>query len=132
MAAVAALAGCGSEKTFTAAEFVGQVNEQGVSLELGRQLPAGSDAEAIYAVTLPRLPGEPRPAPDEEGSGKGPNGTLYVYGDSGGAEDELDACRASAGLLCFRAANVVLVFDQEVSGISAQRLGVAIERLGSG
>ena len=125
-----AFAGCGSEKTFTASEFVDQVTEQGVSLELGRQLPAGSDADAVYAVTLPRLPGEPR-ASGEEGSGGGPNGTLYVYGDPGGAGDRLDACRASAGLLCFRAANIVVVFDQDVGAISAQRLGVAIQRLGS-
>ena len=127
-----ALAGCGtSEKTFTASGFVDQVNEQGVSLELGRQLPTGSDADSVYAVTLPRLPGEPR-APDTEGSGRDPIGTLYVYGDPGGAGDRLDACRASGGLLCFRAANIVVVFDQEVGAISAQRLGVAIERLGSG
>ena len=126
-----AFAGCGSsEKTFTAAEFVDQVNEQGVSLELGRQLPAGSDADAVYAVTLPSLPGEPRAA-DEEGSGRGPNGTLYVYGDPGGAGDRLDACRASGGLLCFRAANIVVVFDQDVGAISSQRLGVAIQRLSS-
>jgi hypothetical protein len=129
--AALAVASCGSEKTFTASEFVDQINEQGVSLELGRQLPAGSDAEAVYAVTLPRLPGEPRPAPDHEASGHGPNGTLYAYGDSGGAGDELDACRASGGLLCFRAANVVVIFDQDVGRISAQRLGVAIQRLGS-
>jgi hypothetical protein len=132
-AAVAALlvgAGCGSEKTLTASEFVGQVNEQGVSLKLGRQLPAGSQAESVYAVTLPRLPGEPRPA-DEEGSGRGPNGTLYAYGGSGAAGDQLDACRASGGLLCYRAANIVVVFDQAESGISAEQLGVAIMRLGS-
>jgi hypothetical protein len=126
-----ALAGCGSEKTFTASEFVDQVNEQGVSLELGRQLPSGGDADAVYAVTLPPLRGEPRPAPDAEGSGRGPNGTLYAFGDSGAAGDQLDACRASGGLLCFRAANIVVVFDQEEGGISAQRLGVAIQRLGT-
>jgi hypothetical protein len=125
------LAACGSEKSLTASEFVDQVNEQGVSLELGRQLPAGSDADAVHAVTLPRLPGEPRPVPDRESSGHGPNGTLYVYGDSGGAGEELDACRASGGLLCFRAANVVVVLDQQESGISAQRLSLAIQRLAS-
>ena len=125
-----ALAGCGDEKTFTGSEFVAEVNEQGVTLRLGRQLAAGGDADQVYAVTLPRLRGEPAPPPGEEGGGHGPNGTLYVYGDSGGAGDELDACRASGGLLCFRAANVVVVLDEQ-SGLEAQRLGLAIRRLGS-
>jgi hypothetical protein len=135
LAAVAAvaIAGCGtSEKTFTASEFIDQVDEQGVALELGRQLPAGGGADEIYAITLPRLPGEPRPPSGEEGGGRGPNGTLYVYGDEGGAGDELDACRASAGLLCFRAANIVVVLDEDTGGIQAQRLGLAIRRLASG
>jgi hypothetical protein len=133
LSALAALAvgGCGSEKTFTASEFVGQVDEQGVALELGRRLSAGGGADEIYAVTLPRLPGEPRPSPSEEGGGRGPNGTLYVYGGEGGAEDRLDACRASGGLLCFRAANIVVVLDEESGPIQAQRLGLAIMRLGS-
>lgn len=129
LAAMAA-AGCGSEKTFTASEFVDQVNRQEVLLRQGRQIPAGGGAEQVYAVTLPRLPGEPRPAP-EEGNGRGPNGSLYVYGDVGGADEKLDACRNSGGLICFRAANVVVVFDQGEAGISAQRLGLAIQRLGS-
>ena len=125
------IAGCGSEKTFTAPEFVDQVREQGVPLSLGHELASGGGADHLYAITLPRLPGEPPPAPGEEGAANGPNGSLYVYDDTGGASDELDACRASAGLLCFRAANVVVVLDQEDAGIAAQRLGLAIRRLSS-
>jgi hypothetical protein len=124
-----ALAGCGSQKTFTASDFVGKVKAQGVSLHLGRQLATQGGAKQLYAITLPRLPGEPAPPPDEEG-GRGPNGSLYVYDDADGAGNELRACRASQGLLCFRAANVVVVLDQDTGGIAAQQLGVAITRLG--
>jgi hypothetical protein len=111
-AALAALAGCGEERTFTASEFVDQVNEKGVSLRLGRQLQTSGDAESLNAVTLP-----------------GASGSLYVYADSGGASDQLEACRASAGLICFRAANVVVVLDEESGALGAQRLGVAIKGL---
>jgi hypothetical protein len=123
--------GCGSaQQTFTAAEFVDRVTKQGVSMKLGRQLPAQSDAKELYAVSLPPLPGEPPPPPGSEG-GRGAHGSLYVCGDKGGADDELEACRASAGLLCFQASNVVVVLDGEGDGLEAQRLGVAMQRLRS-
>jgi hypothetical protein len=131
-AAVIALlaSACGGGKTFTASEFVDQVNEQGVSMRLGKKLPAASDAKELYAVFLPPLRGEPAPAPGQEG-GPGASGSLYVYGDTDGADDELKACRASAGLVCFQASNVVVVLNGESGGIGAQRLGVAIQRLRS-
>ena len=110
--AVAAPAACGDERKLTASGFVDQVNEQGVSLQLGRELETTGGAEQLYAVTLP-----------------GASGSLYVYGDTGGASDQLDACRASAGLICFRAANVVVVLDEESSPLATQRLAVAIEGL---
>ena len=128
LALAAALVSCGSERTFTASEFVDDVNEQGVSLRLGRELETTGGAEQLYAVTLPPLPGEPRPESEHEGGG-GASGSLYVYADTGGASDQLDACRASAGLICFRAANVVVVLDEESSPLATQRLAVAIEGL---
>ena len=128
--ATLAAAGCGGEQTLTAAEFTQQVKEQGVSIRLGRQLPTSGDADQLYAVRLPSLPGQPPPPPDSEGNGSA-SGTLYVYGDAGGAGDELDACRAAGGLLCFRASNIVVVLDEETGGLQAQRLSVAIRRLGS-
>jgi hypothetical protein len=129
LGASAVATGCGnSGPTFTAAEFVDQVNEQGVSMKLGRQLRAQSDAKELYAVNLPPLPGSPAPPPGEEG-GPGASGSLYVYDDAGGAGDELRACRASAGLVCFQAANIVVVLSGESGGIEARRLAVAIQRL---
>jgi hypothetical protein len=124
----ASVAGCGSERTFTASEFVDRISAQGLSIQLGRRLPSGANAKEIYAVSLPPLPGEPKPPPGSEGS-PGASGSLYVYGDTGGAGDELDACRASGGLLCFRASNIVVVLGDEGSRLEARRLGVAIRRL---
>jgi hypothetical protein len=120
--------GCGSTQMFTASEFADRINAEGVSIKLGRQLPSGGNAKELYAVALPPLPGEPAPRRGSEGD-PGASGTLYVFGDTGGADDQLDGCRGSGGLLCFRAANIVVVLDDEGSGLEAQRLAVAMKRL---
>jgi len=126
---VAILAGgCGSGPTFTASEFVDRINEEGVTMRLGRQLSAGGDARELYAIRLPPLPGEPRPAPGQEG-GPGASGSLYVYDDTGAAADQLQACRASAGLVCFQAANIAVVLSGESGGLQARQLAVAVRRL---
>jgi hypothetical protein len=127
---VALAAGCSSGQTFTASEFVDRISAQGVSIQLGHRLPSGGEAKELFAVTLPPLPGEPAPPPGSEG-GRGASGSLYVYGDTGGADDQLRACRRSGGLFCFRASNIVVVLDEESSGLEARRLGVAIRRLAS-
>jgi hypothetical protein len=127
--AAASVAGCGSSSTLTASELIDRINAEGVSIELGKRLAGGGgDAEELYAVEMPPLPGEPKPPPGAE-SERGARGSLYVFGDTGGAEDQLGACRASGGLICFRAENIVIVLDEESSRLEAQRLGVAIRRL---
>jgi hypothetical protein len=122
------LAGCGNSQTFTASQFIDRINAQGVSFELGRQLTSGGNAKELYAVKLPPLPGEPAPAQGSEGDG-GASGTLYVFGDTGAADEQREACRGSGGLLCFQASNVVVILDDEGSGLEAQRLAVAMNRL---
>jgi hypothetical protein len=119
-------AGCGGSQTFTASEFVDRINAEGVSVELGRRLQSSGDAKELFAVRLPPLPGEPPPPPGAKG-GAGASGSLYVFGDTGGADDQTDACHRSGGLLCFRAANIVVVL--EGGGLEAQRLAVAMKRL---
>src|SRR3954447_3676867 len=126
--AVVLAAGCGGGQTFTASEFVDRINAQGVSIELGRRLHSGGGADEIYAVRLPPLPGEPPPPPGSEG-GRGASGSLYVFGDTGGASDQFDACGNSGGLLCFQASNIVVVLED--GGLEAQRLAVAMRRLAS-
>jgi hypothetical protein len=78
IAAVGAV-GCGGGPTLTAPDFVERVNEQGVAVHLGHELPSGSGADAIYEIELPPLPGEPVQAQgDEHGGGGGASGSLYL------------------------------------------------------
>jgi hypothetical protein len=128
IALVALSAGCGGGHDFTASQFVDRVNAEGVKMVLGERLPSGSGASELYAVSLPPLPGEPAPPSRSEG-GPGAHGTLYVYADSGGATVELDACRRSGGLLCFRAANIVVILSEEGTPIEASRLALAMRKL---
>ena len=119
--AALALAGCGEGRTFTAEEFVEEVNGEGVKLELGEELVTDRDDQELYAVELEpvaELPG------GEHGHA---GGSLSVSDEGEGADEELASCQASADLLCFRAANVVVVL--EGGGIEAEQLGVAIERI---
>ena len=122
-------AGCGEEQTLTPAEFVDRVNEEGVAISLGRQRRGGGEAKELYDIRLAPLPGLPPPAPGEHArEGIGANGTLYVFDDADGAEEQLAGCRASAGLTCFQAGNLVVLFGE--TSIEAQRLGVAVQRMG--
>jgi hypothetical protein len=122
------LAGCGGAQTLTASEFVERIKGEGVAIELGRKLATSGSAKELYAIDLPPLPGEPKPPPGSEG-GPGASGSLYVFGEVGGAEDQLKACQAAGGLICFRASNIVVVLDEESSPLAAQRLALAVKRL---
>jgi hypothetical protein len=122
------LAGCGTSHNLTASEFIDRINAEGVTIVLGQRLASSGDAKELYAVKLPPLRGEPKPPPGSDGE-RGAAGSLYVFGDVGGAEDQLKACQAATGLLCYRAQNIVVVLDEESSPIEARRLGVAISRL---
>jgi hypothetical protein len=118
--------GCSRSQSFTASEFVDRITAQGVSIELGRRLHSGGDAEELFAVRLPPLPGSPRPPQGAEGA-RGAIGSLYVFGDTGGADEQIAACHRSGGLLCFQAANIVVVLEE--GGLEAQRLAVAMKRM---
>jgi hypothetical protein len=118
--AALALAGCGEGRTFTAEEFVEQVRAEGVKLELGRELLTDRDDQELYAIEL-------EPVAELPGGEGHAGGSISVSEDSDGADDELASCNAAADLLCFRAANVVVVL--EGGGIEAEQLGVAIERI---
>jgi hypothetical protein len=118
--AVAAV-GCGSERKLSAEEFAEDVNAQGVGFELGERLISADEDKQVYAVELEavaKLPGS---------NGGHTGGSLAVHEDTEEAETGMRACQSSADLLCYRAANVVVVLES--GGIEAQRLGVAIENL---
>lgn len=95
------VAGCGDgSQTLTASEFVDRINAEGVPIVLGERLAISGEEDELYAVELPPLPGEPKPAPGAE---PGASGSLYVFDSGSGAEDQLEACEGSGCLLCFRA-----------------------------
>jgi hypothetical protein len=119
--------GCSDERTLSAEEFVRLVGEQGVEVELGEQLSTGGEAKEVHAIELVPLPGAPHPDAGEGGHAH-TGGSVYVYDSAGAAEDGIDACRTAADLLCYQAANVVVIL--EGGGLEAQRLGVAIKKLG--
>lgn len=116
------LAGCGEEKTYTAEEFVDRVNDEGVKLKLGEPLITDDESKELFAVELAPVSNLPGSEPGADA------GSLSAYDEPSGAEDELESCGASADLLCYRLANIVVVL--EGGGIEAQQLGIAVERLG--
>jgi hypothetical protein len=95
-----------------------------VEISLGQELLTEEEGKELYDLrlkTVADLPGEA--SEGEEHSA----GSLSVYEDSDDADGEIESCRAAADLLCYRAANVVVVLQG--GGIEAQQLGKAIERL---
>jgi hypothetical protein len=93
-----------------------------VEIHLGEELSTTEAGTELYAVELEPLIGAP-PVPGEGP----PGGSLAVYDDTAAAEDRLNECEATADLLCYQAANVVVILER--GGIEAQRLGVAIQKL---
>jgi hypothetical protein len=129
LAALAAIAlalgatGCSRERSLTASEFVTQINDQGVELRLGDRLVTDDESEEIYALELEPVAGLPGKAAGNQHSG----GSLSVHDDGAAADERLSACEASADLLCYRAANIVIVL--EGGGLQTQRLGAAMQNL---
>jgi hypothetical protein len=124
-ALLAALAGCGEGRQFSAEEFVERVEAEGVELKLGDELFSDDESQELYAVEL-------EPVAELPGAGGGDGrdhsgGSISVFDDTGAADEKVESCMATADLLCFQASNVVVVL--EGGGIEAQQLGIAIERL---
>ncbi len=123
--ALGASAGCGGEPKFTAEEFVDGVNRHGVELRLGEPLVTEEEGKELYAVELEPVGG---PQVDSQGDAVHAGGSLSVYDEDEGAPDaELEFCEQAADLLCFRAANIVIVL--EGGGLEARQLGVAMQKL---
>jgi hypothetical protein len=129
-AAMLALVGCSKERTFDAQEFVDEIHAEGVDLHLENTLISEDESKEIYAVELEPLPGAEPSANggDKHGGGhEHGGGSLSAYDEIGDADTAMESCRAAADLLCYQAANVVVVLQS--GGIEAQRLGVAMQRL---
>lgn len=121
--AAGAAIGCGSGPTFTAEELIAAVNEHGAELALGE--PLASDAAGVEVHTL-RLTGAAG-APADVHAG----GSLLIADDDDSALAEYHRCEQAASLICFRAANAVLIFDDTVPRADLERVERAIRAMGS-
>jgi hypothetical protein len=118
----ALLLGCGGERNFSAEEFVEEANGHGAGLVLGERLTSGSPDVETYALTLEERPPKQGPGnQDDQGAGHGGGGSLSVQPGVDEAEREYRNCRNAITLVCFRAANVVLILEEsgEIAALKA-------------
>lgn len=126
-AAAAAIAGCGSETTFSADEAVAEINRHGGELELGEHLTTSAEGAEVHAVSF-----ADSGAAEHEGEGEHSHfaGTLVITDDDEEALAEFQRCEAAASLVCFRAANALVVFDDTTDAEDLQQLADAVRGLG--
>jgi hypothetical protein len=125
---VLALAACGGERTFTAQEFIDEMNDNGAALALGPVLTTNPDGIDIYSISLTEIStgvgSPPKPVP----AGSPGSGSMLVLDDADGARSEFARCEQSPELTCFRAANAVLRF-QALQGGDQARITTAIQAI---
>ena len=125
----AAAGGCGEgERTFTAPEFVAEANRHGAALELGAQLTVAAGDDRVYGIAID---GAADDGHAQEGAEHG-GGSLRVTDDADAAVDEHARCESAASLICYRAANVVLILEPGTSASDLARVDRAIRRLETG
>jgi hypothetical protein len=122
----ALIAGCGGERTFSAEEFVDEINAEGAALELGGVIAENEDGLEILEV---RFSG-PAQAPTGGVAESGASGAMVVLPDAGEAVDEVSRCESAPAFTCFRAANVVVRFE-EIFPEEQARLTQAFESIAS-
>jgi hypothetical protein len=115
VAAITVLA-CGEEKRFTASELVAEVNEHGAGLSLGEELTSTQEGIEIRAVGFEDA--------DEHGGG-----TLAITGDDDAGLAEFERCESAASLICFRAENAVLFFEDEAPADDIDRIEAAVSAI---
>jgi hypothetical protein len=139
LACAALLAGsltaCGDETTFTADELVAEVNDRGAQVRLGEQLTTAQDNLELYALRLagasaaPGVPsGDAGSAPVDVHGG----GTLTITEDDDAALAEYERCESAVSLICFRAANAVLIFEGGVPNQDLARIESAVQAMADG
>lgn len=109
-------AGCGGERTFDPPEFVDAANAEGAGLVLGDELVSIEEGVDVYAVTFA----------GESGHG----GSLVLTGDADAAREEHRRCEEAVSLACYRAANVVLMLEDEEGEEHMRKVDAAIRALG--
>jgi hypothetical protein len=128
VAVALAAAGCGSgERDFSAEDFVEEANSHGAALELGAPLQTPQEGAELYEVTFVEPQHGEEPGHGELEGAHG--GTLRVTSDAGAGEAEYARCEETASLFCYRAANVVLVFDEEAEPDSLAQIANALKSM---
>lgn len=128
--AVLALSACGSdERSFSAEEFIEEANAHGANLELGEPLSTSDADVELYSLTIDEPPGGEEigegPAIEAEHGG----GSLRVTESVDEAEAELSRCEQAVSLFCYRAANVVLIFEQDAEPEALSAIAGALRAL---
>ena len=138
------VAGCGQGKVFTAEEFVAEANRNGAGLELGGPLISPGPDRDVYALEVEEAdrPGAGREEPDhaeepeseasDDGHEHGSGGSLTVTEDSDAGRTEFERCDSAVSLLCYRAANMVVAFENTLPVELQNRVEEAIVAMGSG
>ena len=111
VASVVALGACGSGPRFDAEGFVDEANSHGAGLKLGAPLDSSQADTELYEVSI-------------EGGG----GTLTVLDTEEDAEAEHARCDR-AGLFCYRAANVVLLFEPDTTPEALAKVAAAFKAM---
>jgi hypothetical protein len=122
---VLAVAGCGGERTFEPSEFVDEANAEGAGLVLGEPLTSIEEGVDVYALSFEEEPGEQGAAGEHAHSG----GSMIVTEDAGAAKEEHGRCEEAVTLVCYRAANVVLMFDADPNDEHVAEVDSAIRAL---
>ncbi len=123
-----ALLGCGGEPAFDAREFAAEANRHDAGIRVGEPLSSTDPRHEVYAVELEPAQGEARAPAGAPHHGTG--GSLTVTEDEGAAEAEFERCQ-QGGLLCYRAANVVLIFEPDADAAALRRLADALRKMSS-
>lgn len=113
LGAIALIAGCGGERTYTAEEFVSELRAGGMPVSLSESFYSAEGGADSHPLLI---------AEEEEAGAGDAHGheamTLVVFDDAEGAKAEHAGCSQTDVIICFRAANVVL----EASGLTPSEI----------
>ena len=126
LGALALASGCGSEQTFSAEEFVEEANAHGAGLSLGAPLQtAREEGFELRTVELAQDEAEAGAGAAHEHAG----GTLTITPDPSAGAAEFERCERAASLICFRAANAVLLFEDALEPQEQVRIAAALRTM---
>jgi hypothetical protein len=112
--AAMALAGCGDDE-LDATEWVATLNDHGAGLELGEPLRSERDGYEIRALAVGDVLG----------------GSITITPDTAAGLEEYERCRGTGLLVCFRADNAVLIFEDELSPRDREQIESALRAVAS-